>query len=232
MSVGLFGLKGGAKKEERAPPIDRVKSMMQTGLSEREIIRQLKAEGYGFSAIEKAMMNAMKEGVSAAPVAARKPEYMPAPPAQAPQPAQYPAPEWPQPAYPTPSAPSPYEEEREAVPLELPALEAPAEQETPEDIIEDVLEGLTEEKFEKFSGETKKLREDFEKLRAEMRASKEKGAAPREAPVSKELIDKIDDLEARVGGLEKAFRQFLPSLTENIEQLSKIIHEMRSKKSE
>ena len=43
--------------------------------------------------------------------------------------------------------------------------------------------------------------------------------------------NKLDDLEARIGGLEKAFRQFLPSLTENIEALSKMIHEMKAKQA-
>jgi chaperonin cofactor prefoldin len=229
MSVGLLGGKG--KRPEQPPPVDRVKSMMQTGLSEREIIRQLKAEGYGFGDIEKAMLTALREGVTAAPVpAAAPPVYAQAPQQPVPPgPAQYPAPEWPQPAY-APQPPPMYDEEREAIPLELPPLEAPSAAETPEDIMEDILEGLTEEKFEKFTGEIKKVREEFERMRAELRAAMQKPVVA-EAAVPKEVTDKLDDLEARVGGLEKAFRQFLPQLTQNIDELAKIIREMKKQSS-
>lgn len=228
--AALFG-----KKEERSPPVDRVKSMMAAGLSEREIIRQLKAEGYGFGQIEKAMMTALKEGVAAPPIpGAAPPAAPPAMPPGAPAaPAPYPPPEWPAPAYPPPAAlpeALPLEEEAAPIPLELPPLEAPPAEEMPEDVLEDILEGIAEEKFEKFSSEIKKVSEELEKARAEIRAVREKPAA--EVAVPKELADKIDDLEARIGGLEKAFRQFLPSLTENIEALAKIIHEMRGVKKE
>jgi len=39
-------------------------------------------------------------------------------------------------------------------------------------------------------------------------------------------------LEIRISGLEKAFRQFLPSLTRNIESLSDMVHEVKEKKYE
>ena len=45
------------------------------------------------------------------------------------------------------------------------------------------------------------------------------------------LYAKVEDLEARVGGLEKAFKQFLPTLTRNIESLSAMIHEMKRERA-
>ena len=65
---------------------------------------------------------------------------------------------------------------------------------------------------------------------------KEKDIITQRAAPSKEeeqkfvdISSRVEDMEARVGGLEKAFKQFLPSLTRNIESLSAMIHEMRSR---
>ena len=96
--------------------------------------------------------------------------------------------------------------------------------------MEDILEGLTEEKFEKFSGEMKKVRTEMDKLRAEIRANRERTSHPADVAVPKDVQDKIDDLDARIGGLEKAFRQFLPGLTENIDALAKMIHQMKAER--
>jgi len=63
---------------------------------------------------------------------------------------------------------------------------------------------------------------------AEQRPAKEQPAKDYDPKIS-DITEQMEDLQARVGGLEKAFKQFLPSLTKNMESLSNLIHEMKEK---
>ena len=231
----------GAKKEAREPPVDRVRVMMRGGMSEKDIVRQLKAEGYTFGEIEKALMAVVKAGAAplrpgaelglppgpaqraippiefpppapappaAAPVAAPPPEA--APPAYAPPPYEYP----PAPAYP-------------AYPEYPQAAYPPEEELQPEVIMEELIESVAEEKFEKFSADMKHLEDEFGKLRSELAAVREKAEAKPAPEVPKELGDRLDELDARIGGLEKAFKQMLPSIKENVEAISKMVSEKK-----
>ena len=42
----------------------------------------------------------------------------------------------------------------------------------------------------------------------------------------------IENIESRVGSVEKAFKEFLPSLTENVRSLSSIVENLKKSKSE
>lgn len=220
----------GAKKEAREPPVDRVRAMMRAGMSEKDIVRQLKAEGFSFGEIEKALMAVVKAGAAplppgaelgvpqrappramppAMPVAAAPPQ---APPAAAPPVYQ---PEYPayQPEYP----PAPAYAEEYAQPEEL----------QPEVIIEELIESVAEEKFEKFALDIKRLDDELEKLRDGLAVARERAEAKPAPEIPKELGDHLDSLDVRIGGLEKAFKQLLPQLTEHVQAISKIVAEKR-----
>lgn len=216
----------GKKKEAREPPVDRVRAMMVGGMSEKDIVRQLKAEGYSFGEIEKALMAVVKAGaappapVGMPPGPAEFPpgppravlppaeEAAPAPPAYAPAYEAYP----PAPAYP---------------PAAYPEYAPPEAELQPEVIMEELIESVAEEKFEKFSADVTRLEDGLEKLRTELAAVRERAEARPAPEIPKELADRLDELDARLGGLEKAFKQLLPSLKENIEAISRLVAEKR-----
>lgn len=232
----------GGKKEARPPPVDRVRQLMAAGMSERDIVKALKGEGYSFGDVQKAMMEALKAGVGAPPVGAPPampppvyapppeayapppPEYAPPPPPQyaleyAPPPAYGPPPYPPAPGWPPAAPPGPPPEEQ------LAEAQAAAES-----AMEEVIEGMLEERMEKFTADIKGVKDEVLKISQLINQMRGKVEVRPAAELPREAVERLDDLEGRVGGLEKAFRQFLPSLTENIEQLSDMIHEMRGGK--
>jgi DNA-binding transcriptional MerR regulator len=199
---------------------------MAAGMSERDIIRTLKGEGYSFGDVERALAAVVKEGIGVPSAVMPQPQ-----PAQAytspPQhQEQSPQPEYAQPAY------SPTDDDYSQIP-------ATQSEPMPEDQIaeaeaamEEMLESVLENKLQKFSTDLKGVREELTKISEEIMNVKKSPAVMQTSEVPHDFIEKVDDLEARVGGLEKAFRQFLPSLTENIESLAKMIHELRGRNAQ
>jgi hypothetical protein len=100
-----------------------------------------------------------------------------------------------------------------------------AEAGNPTDIIEEVVEGVVEEKFEKidekFEAVTKdaaKNKEELENLKNLMLSSLQKrDKALDELKQSQTAMkDEIEDIVIKCSALEKAFKQFLPELTEKV----------------
>ncbi|MEM7814716.1 MAG: hypothetical protein QXF55_00025 [Candidatus Aenigmatarchaeota archaeon] len=221
----------GGKKEAREPPVDRVKAMMRSGMSEKDIVRQLKAEGYSFGEIEKALMAVVKAGAAPLPPGAElglppKPVAGPAVPVAAPAAAPLAAPAELPPA--PAAAPLPEYAPYQPAP-EYPAepAYAPEEELQPEVIMEELIESVAEEKFEKFSADIARLESELEKLRAELGVVRERAEVKPAPEIPKELSDRLDALDVRIGGLEKAFKQLLPQISENIGAISKLIAEKR-----
>jgi len=213
----FFNKKKAGKKH--GMPISDVQKMTKKGMSDKDIIKKLKSQGYSYDEIEAAMLQAVKSGVTEEQPTTRKA-----------------APE-------LPELESFYTEDQQQ-PLQqfetLPDLESemPQEVEDANIMLEELVEGVIDEKWQKFSENMKKIDADIDKVRAEMKQFELKIEATRQDNPTRELEinisdinEKLEDLDARVGGLEKAFKQFLPSLTKNIESLSKMIHEMKSKQS-
>lgn len=198
-------------------PVEDVRHMTRKGMSDKDIIKHLKSQGYSYEQIEAAMLQAVKSGVTEEQPTVRKTEAE------------------------LPEFESFYAPEQQETPFEtLPELDSdmPQEIEDPNIMLEELVEGVIDEKWQKFSENMKKLESDIDKVRAEIKQFETRvEASKKEAPTKElefkisDLNERIDDIDARVGGLEKAFKQFLPSLTRNIESLSKMIHEMKAKQS-
>jgi len=105
---------------------------------------------------------------------------------------------------------------------------------SPQLAIEELIEGVVNEKWEKLENEFKKVNEDIDAIKQSMLDFEgkinEKIAKVEQPKMKKEieaLEQRIDDIDARIGGIEKAFKQLLPSLTKNIEELSSMVHEIK-----
>ncbi|MBI2583617.1 MAG: hypothetical protein HYW25_03035 [Candidatus Aenigmarchaeota archaeon] len=202
---------------ERPVPVEEVKAMVSHGFSERDIIKQLKAQGYSFGEIEKAILEVVKSGVTPEPAPQPQPET-PEEFREEPEPAKG------EPRRPSRMAYRPPDVLEPLPPLPEPSQEEPPEKEDGEDqqqYVEDIVESVLEEKFEKFISELKIMKDEFEQLRSEVAMLKQERHETAEVP--SDLAAKMDDLEARVGGLEKAFRQYLPELAKGIERLSRVV---------
>ncbi len=206
------------KKKKEGSPVEEVQRLTTTGLSDKDIIKKLKSEGYSYEQIEQAMLQAVKQGVG---------------------PNQSPFQNYPQQNYAQPSSQGSiedvYSKDAEEEPMQFPELEVPAQQEgldiSPEAIVEELVEGVVEEKWQKFQQRIEKTESEISRMKVMLEQHKETAVQPMPdvGPRLSEMSEQLDDLQARVGGLEKAFKQFLPSLTQNIDSLSKMIHEMKQK---
>ncbi|MBI4895920.1 MAG: hypothetical protein HY832_00005 [Candidatus Aenigmarchaeota archaeon] len=218
----------GKKPTPTSPPYDEVQRMTAKGMSDKDIIKKLKGKGYSYEQIEKAMLQAVKGGV----------EEMPLPTQQQQMPRQTQQESFDN-FYTAPSQQSQQDVFAESSP-ELPdfsSMEEMGEQEgDPEAMIEELIEGVVEDKWKRFDDQIRKLEDDIVKMRVDLKnatmrfetASSKEPSREQESHVQ-ELAEQMDELDARIGGLEKAFKQFLPSLTRNIESLSNMIHEMKGK---
>jgi len=206
----------GKKKEQKPIPIDEIKKMAGRGMGDKDIIKELKHKGYGYKEIEKAMLQAVQEGVEQEPVAKQQELESFAPPDD---------------IFSSLPAGPPNQGE-------LPTIEdvLPEGDEQSDIIIEELIEGIVEEKWEKFEDRISKIEESLDRINIQLKQYDmkltqdypQKPMLENESRIN-EIANRLEELDARVGGLEKAFKQFLPSLTKNIESLSQMIHEMKEK---
>ncbi|MFH0832103.1 MAG: hypothetical protein V1900_00045 [Candidatus Aenigmatarchaeota archaeon] len=197
------------KKDVRPISVEEVQMLTAKGMADKDIIKQLKSEGHSYDEIESAMLQAVKAGVEDEPKGAERP-----------------------------TSASETVEIEGLSDLEQPELEMPDiefdDRVSPDMIVEELVEGIVEDKWKKFEDRIAEVKKEM----SELRLSRQEGGLivpvenkELETSIS-EINDRLDNLEARVGGLEKAFKQFLPSLTRNIESLSAMIHEMKSRREE
>ncbi len=194
------------KKREGPVPIEEIQDLNAKGLSDRDVIKKLKGEGYSYDTIEKAMLQAVKEGVGEEPKQTEQTQIQ---------------------TLAEPEQPDFTEQPPE---LGLAEIDTMGETIAPEVIVEELVEGVVDEKIHGFEERLARIEEEIPKLYArvkhtQMPAQQDSG----EDTQVEEITSQIEDMEARIGGLEKAFKQFLPALTRNIEALSSMIHEMKSK---
>jgi len=210
------------KKEEGKGyiPVKEIISMRKSGISDKDIIKKLKSENFSYREIEKGMLESLKHSVGPEP---RMEETVEEPSENE-----------------TPTLEDIYGKEEEPPGPSVDDLIAPGaegEDISPELAMEELVEGVVNEKWEKFEKELESLKEDQETIIKKIKqiesivstTGKETKAMALEKTVS-DIETRLTGLESRIGGLEKAFRQFLPSLTDNIKSLSNMIKELKTQK--
>jgi hypothetical protein len=215
--MGLFG-----KKEETKGyvPVKEVSQFRANGTSDKDIIKKLKTDGFSYQEIEKAMLQSLKQNVGEPTISSVEETWGEETSKDE-----------------TPTFEDIYGKTEEPKGPSVEEMMAPGIQENelnPEMAIEELVEGVVNEKWEVFEKELKKLKYDEEVLMRQIKQlesmNSTSGKDMRFGAFERKLNDmetKLSDMEARINGMEKAFKQFLPSLTDNIRNLSNMIHEMK-----
>ena len=214
--MALFKFRKEAKQEAQepapasyGPPVDRVRIMRQSGLTNNQIIQQLQREGFKPSQIYDAM--------SQADLATTEPEQFGQPTQgqqeavqpEAPMNAEY-AQEWESPE--GPASPERFEELAEAIIDEKWA-------ELMKDINKIIeWKGRMDAKISAIDQKIDDLSENFREL--------QKGVLQKVGEYDKNIVNVGTDVKA----MEKVFQKLLPSLTDNINELSRITKKVKEKK--
>ena len=176
-------------------------------LSERDIIKELKSRGFSYNDIEKIMMQTVKVGAVESQMeetSTQAPRFEDVYPHEQPQ---------------------NYDIQTTELPFQEQSVSADV-------VIEEMIEGIVEEKWEKLQKLITQMEQQINEMKVQIKSKQPLPAAPVNADYDarlNEIENHLEELQARIGGLEKAFKQFLPALTNNIENLSRLIHEMKMK---
>lgn len=209
------------------------------GLSEPDIISRLEAQGFAPEHIDKALRIALREKVMSGAPPMAGPE-IPAPEPPAPMPFEMPA--------------NPMEVSRRPMPLgypperimnseprrvqeTFPTEEPERYEEKPTEItVEEIIEAIVEERWKDFEEKLNhfdkkdmQLQSEIGDLRKEMdRVGKL--LEEKEKTVVTKLEDfggSMENIEGRIGSIERVFKDFLPELTQNIKAMSDLVGKIK-----
>jgi len=219
-------------------PLSEIQSLRNAGLSDKDIIKRLRDKGYDYKEIERAMLQSLKTQVSQPEP---KEEKTQEPFSTKSFSSQEELPTFDDFFKPT----TPIRESRkdfgetEFSPIFSEEQSMQEETVSPEVTIEEIVEGIMEEKWQPMHKELELITNEQENIRkeiAELKAliSKIPGEETKSNIFVKvqEIEEKLNEIEPKVNGLEKAFKQFLPSLTENIRMLSNLVERLKERGKE
>lgn len=241
------------KKEPQAPayiPVDAVRALAGRGLSEPEIINELRKQGYSPSQIDFALTGALKTEVGGPqPPVQRNPEErrsipieLNPPSLQIPTETERFAP--PERVVSSRQEPQSFISEQPEEGTRFTFEEAPKEafekkELQPEITLEEIIEGVIaerwavfDERLGNFEQRDMQLQDQIEGLREQISELNRKAKMSEQTVVQKieEYGGSVSGIQSRIGSIEKAFRDFLPELTENIRTMGEIVS--KAKKEE
>ena len=206
----------GFSGKKREPADSVVNRLSEQGKNEREIINFMRKSGYPNEEISKSLNKAIKFRVTGAPQPASYRQQQGNPPPQyenddnfiAPMPGQ---------------------------PLNENILEMSEDEEIS---LEELVEEIVEEKWHESITELKDVEKAIVQLQDQVKFLNEKikhigKSGDEKKDEIKKMIEEssvhMENIGSRVGSVEKAFKEFLPSLTENVRSLSGIVEKMQKK---
>lgn len=105
--------------------------------------------------------------------------------------------------------------------------------------MEELIETIVAEKFNEVESEFSKIYEEMDIMIDELESLEDRvhDLEVRDDEDQQEFVQKVDEMEdhidsyqSRIGGLEKAFQQVLPSLVENVKDLTSLVQEIKDDK--
>ncbi len=218
-------------------PVDIVQKLASQGMPEPEIISQLRVQGFSPMQIDRALSQAIKSAVS-------RPQY-PIQPRTAPPERVVPGPQVRTAIEPAPLpesppfdfSPQPQEFTFEETPQEfVEKPEVPQQVSGPEITLEEVIEGVIADRWEGFEKRLigldqrdQQLEQRIEDMRKQVDDLRILANKSEQTFVGKleEYGGHIGGIESRIGSIEKAFRDFLHELTENVRTISDIVDKLK-----
>jgi len=191
-------------------PVDRVKELASKGFSEPDMIDVLRKEGFNPEEIDRALTESLKMGVAGM-----------APPMEAPRPAEQapilPEMEMPQAQMPAPTMPE------TSLPQNYYQQQYPTE-EYVDYLVRERMGGV-DEKINEFSIRYEELEKRMQTVWDQLNT-----IASGRSTEQQQILQKLDtfkemlvESDARMGSLEKAFRETLPALIESVRALSDLV---------
>jgi hypothetical protein len=105
--------------------------------------------------------------------------------------------------------------------------------------VEELIETIVAENFQRVKTEFENVYEEFDAIEEELEDLEQRvhDLEVRDDEDQQQFIEKmdeieqhIDDYESRIGGLEKAFQQVLPSLVDNVRDLTSLVQEIKQER--
>ena len=248
----MFPFSGSKKVKKIYIPVDMVMNYSSQGMSEPEIISRLQAQGFAPEHIDKALRIALKEKViSGAPPT---PMEMTEPAPEAPMPTPFGVAETPtghMPMGEVTRRPMPigYPPERiiqnpieQPVPqqdFEQPQVQRPEAQPTTEITVEEIIEAIIaerwkdfEERLNNFEKKDLQLQNQIEDIRKKIGNVENLLEVKEKTMISKleEFGGSMENIEGRIGSIERVFKDFMPELTTNIKTMSDLVERMKKEK--
>lgn len=208
-------------------PTEFVQRLAGQGMSEPEIINQLRAQGFSPSQIDAALSQALKTAVA-------PPETITAGPAvrSVIEPLALPT---------TPSYTEQPEFTFEETPQEFVETPEVPKEVGPEITLEEIIEGVVaerwaafEERLNHFDEVDHALQQQLEEMRRQIDSLKDSLREKEQTFVGKldEFGEHVGGIEARIGSIEKAFKDFLPELTDNVRTMAEIVERIKKEDKE
>lgn len=221
--------------EDKKEPTERVKELASQGNDEKSIISQMKNEGYKEDEINQGLNKALKFEVSQEP---KKSSQSPQQPSQQNYSQNYQF---------IPPSPDEIQKERTGGQRpqqdsgSTPQIETQETSQQPysgedEISLEELVEEIINEKWKDISEKMKSYDKNIGKIenqisniekRMDKLETKEDKERERLGKKIEESGTHIQNIEGRISGIEKAFKEFLPQLTDNVKDLSEIVNKMK-----
>ncbi len=188
-------------------PIDRVKELSDKGFSEPEIIDVLRKEGFGAEEIDRALTQVLKIGVTGQPDESEMPTMDELQPEQ---PQQY----------------------SDAPQIPEQSLTYPQQGYGTEELVESIVHeqmGTVQQKFAEMNVRQASLERNISNLHHQLEIMTQNRSQTEQSMIAKldSLKDTMEEMNARLSSLEKAFKDALPALIESVRALTDLVQRVK-----
>jgi len=205
------------------PPVDKVRDMSSRGFTEPEIIDTLRREGFSADEIDRALTQVLRLGVSG-------------PSQQIEQPAPAPEPKKDESQEKIPTLQEIFSQKQSQAPVEIPETSLPESYYQESYSAEEYIDYLIQLKSEEIEQKIEQIEEMHNELSKRVRDISQKisqisslGGTEQKGIREKieELNKNYNDINARLGGLEKIIKETLPIITESIHSLNDVVQHIK-----
>ncbi len=223
------------KKPEK-PPVDRVLDLSKQGNSDAQVSESLRKEGFAASDINKAYAGAVKSAV-AAPAPTASQQFAPLSEVSQASVTDFEIPSQSAESYPAEAQAEPVETQESGWTPEVPETGimgiAPPSTGELEEIVESVVEVKwkdLQERLEDMHERIDAMESKITTLDVQYNTLKDAGTSERGSIGSKidEYKDSINGIEARIGSIERAFKETLPSMIDSVKSITEVVEKLKA----